>query len=240
MKRFLLAFCLFACKPEAQPVAPDAGLQGDPTDSRALLAEVDRLKDQIKDKPKTFEVLSALGNLYYDNGRYLEAVDALRQAEELAAPVEAEADALRKQGVKPAPDMPSECRRSGAEYGLAQIAGYAKTLDPPRHLRCLDGALQMANEARSRRGNSFYLIGNSDSALAEHRKVLERSPDFPESLFFVGAILLEQSQGDKKKLEEGKKYWARLLQVSPDSPRAPIVRETLPRADEVFKPSARA
>ncbi len=238
MKRLLLALCVVACKPEAQPTAPDAGIQGDPTDSRALLAEVDRLKDQIKDKPKTFEVLSALGNLYYDNGRYLEAVDTLRQAEDLAAPVEAEADALRKQGVKPAPDMPSECRRSGAEYGLSQIAEYAKKLDPPRRLRCLDGALEMAQQARARRGNSFYLIGNSDSALAEHRMVLERSPDFAESLFFVGAILLEQSQGDKKKLEEGKKYWARMLQVAPDSPRAPIVRETLPKANEVFKPRA--
>ena len=145
-----------------------------------MLAEVDRLKDQLKDKPKTFEVLSALGNLYYDNGRYLEAVDALRQAEELSAPIEADADALRKQGVKPAADLPSECRRSGAEYGLVQIAEYAKTLDPPRRLRCIEGALEMAQQARARRGNSFYLIGNPDSALAEHRKVLEKSPDFPE------------------------------------------------------------
>src|SRR2546426_2534190 len=52
--------------------------QGDPTDSRALLAEVDRLKDQIKDKPKTFEVLSALGNLYYDNGRSEEHTSELQ------------------------------------------------------------------------------------------------------------------------------------------------------------------
>src|SRR5207253_1021092 len=83
------------------------------------LAPVDRLKDQLKDRPKSFEVASALGNLYYDNGRYLEAVDALRQAEDLAAPVEAEADALRKQGVKPAADLPGDCRRSGADRGLA-------------------------------------------------------------------------------------------------------------------------
>src|SRR5207244_6432612 len=122
MKRLLLAFCLFAGKPEPQPGAPDAGLQGDPTDSRALLAEVDRLKDQLKDKPKTFEILSALGNLYYDNGRYLEAVDAFRQAEDLAAPVEADEAELRRRGVKPAGDLPAECRRSGSEYGLTQIA----------------------------------------------------------------------------------------------------------------------
>ncbi len=243
MRRLAAAvLLLFACKPSS-PAAPAA--DGDAsavnaTDSRALLAEVDRLKDQIKDKPKTFEVLSALGNLYYDNGRYLEAVDSFREAEELAAPALAEADALRAKGVKPAADLPAECRRSGPDYGLLKIAEAARKLDPPQHLRCLESALEMALQDVSRRGNSFYLIGNPDSALAEHRKVLARSPDYPESLFFVGAILLEQSNGDKKQLAEGKKYWQRLLKVAPDSPRAAIVRETLPKADEIFKPRPQA
>src|SRR3954469_3055517 len=202
------AVLISACKPpQPEARAPaDAGTL-EVVDSKALLAEVDRLKDQLKDKPKTFEVLSALGNLYYENGRYLEAVDTFRQAEELAAPVEAEADALRAKGVKPAADLPAECRRSGTEYGLVQIAEAAKKLDPPHRLRCYQASLEMAEQDRARRGNSFYLIGNPDLALKEHRKVLERSPDSPESLFFVGAILLEQSAGDRKQLEEGKKYW---------------------------------
>lgn len=237
MKRLFALLLIAACKP-SQPAAPDAGAPAavDTTDSKALLAEVDRLKDQLKDKPKSFEILGALGNLYYDNGRYLDAVDAFRQAEDLAAPAEAEADALRKKGVKPAAELPSECRRSGNEYGLAQIAEYAKKLDPPHELKCLDAALEMALSVRARRGNSFYLIGNPDAALAEHRKVLEKDPNYAESLFFVGAILLEQSNGDPKKLAEGKKYWKKLLEVAPDSPRAPLVRETVPKADEVFKP----
>jgi tetratricopeptide (TPR) repeat protein len=233
-----LALVLLACKPSQPASSPPAsgGQAADATtSSKALLAEVDRLKDQIKDKPKTFEVVSALGNLYYENGRYLEAVDAFREAEELSAPAQAEADALRQKGVKPAADLPAECRRS-PDYGLARIAEAARKLDPPHRLRCLDTALELAVQDTARRGNSFYLIGNPDSALAEHRKVLARSPDHPESLFFVGAILLEQSNGDKKQLAEGKKYWQRLLKVAPDSPRAPIVRETLPKAEEVFKP----
>ena len=241
MKRLALALALplFACKPSqpaasAGPAAASAASAG--SDSKALLAEVDRLKDQIKDKPKTFEVVSALGNLYYENGRYLEAVDSFREAEELAAPALAEADGLRKKGVKPATDLPAECRRSGPEYGLSRIAEAARKLDPPHQLRCLDNALEMAVQDTARRGNAFYLIGNPDLALSEHQRVLARSPDSAESLFFVGAILLEQSNGDKKQLAEGKKYWQRLLKVAPDSPRAPIVRETLPKADEIFKP----
>ncbi len=239
MRRLALVLFLLSCKPAAPQAAPDAGEAAlEPSDSRALLAEVDRLKDQLKDKPKTFEVLSALGNLYYENGRYLDAVDTYRQAEELSAPAEAEAEALRKRGVKLAAELPIECRRSGPEYGLAQILEAAKKLEAPRELRCLDAALEMALAARARRGNSFYLIGNSEAALAEHRKVLSVAPDYPESLFFVGAILLEQSGGEKNKLAEGKKYWKRLLEVAPDSPRAGIVRDTLPRAEEVFKPQA--
>jgi tetratricopeptide (TPR) repeat protein len=218
------------------PRAASAGATLNPDDSKALLAEVDRLKDSLKDKPKNFEVLGALGNLYYENGRYLEAIDSFRQALELAAPVEAQADALRKQGVKPAAELPAECRRAGPEYGLQQIAEAAKKMEPPKARRCLESVLEMALSVRARRGNALYLIGNPDGALAEHRKVLERSPDHPESLFFVGAILLEQSQGDKAKLAEGKKYWERLLKVAPDNPRAALVKETLPKADEVFKP----
>src|SRR3954468_1487302 len=137
------AVLFFACKP-SQPEArapADAGTL-EVVDSKALLAEVDRLKDQLKNKPKTFEVLSALGNLYYENGRYLEAVDTLREAEDLAQPALAQADALREKGVKPAADLPPECRRSGPEYGLARIAEAAAKLDPPRQLRCLDSALE--------------------------------------------------------------------------------------------------
>ncbi|HEY6908551.1 MAG TPA: hypothetical protein VI356_04220 [Myxococcales bacterium] len=244
MKRLALAsaaLALAACKPSRQAPAPppatDAGAGLDVHDPKALMAEVDRLRDQLKDKPKSFEVLSALGTLYFQNARYLEAVDTFRQAEEIALPFEADAAALRKKGVKPAAELPPECRR-GPDHGLVQIAAAAKKLGAPKELRCLETALEMSVADRARRGDSFYLIGNPDAALEEHRKVLERSPDYPDSLFFVGAILLEQSKGDKKMLAEGKKYWERLLEVAPGSPRAPLVRETLPRADELFKPKA--
>ncbi len=236
---------LAACHPKASAsdassgtAAPDAGTleTGDP---KALLAEVDRLKDQLKDRPKTFEILSALGNLYYENGRYLEAVDSYRQALLLSAPAEAEDQALRQKQIKAAPLLPAECRRSGPTYGLVEIAEVARKFEEPRRLRCLDAILELALADRSRRGNSLYLIGNPDGALAEHKLVLERSADYPESLFFVGAILLEKSHGDKALLEEGKKFWRRLLEVAPDHPRAALVKESLPRADEIFTPKTK-
>jgi tetratricopeptide (TPR) repeat protein len=238
----LLLVVVAACSRSQSPAPPaaDAGAAAnlDANDPKALLAAVDRMQDQLKDKPKSFEVLAALGNLYYENGRYLDAVDSFRQALAISDPIENRAQELRKNKVKPAKDLPLECRRSGPSYGLEQIAQAARKLDAPHELRCLDSSLQTAIDARARRGNALYLSGNPDGALAEHRRVLAESPDYPESLFFVGAILLEQNGGDKAKLEEGKKYWRRLLAVAPDSPRASVVKESLPRADQIFAPKA--
>ena len=236
----VLALACSRKEPPPAAAGPGALANVDASDPKALLAAVDQLQGQLKDKPKTFEVLSALGNLYYENGRYLDAVDSLRQALAISAPFEARAQELRERKVKPAKDLPLSCRRSGQGYGLEQIAEAARKLDPENERRCLDSALQMAVEARARRGDALYLVGNPDGALAEHRRVLAESPDYPESLFFMGAILLEQSRGDKAKLEEGKKYWRRLLAVAPDSPRAALVKDSLPRADEIFSPKAQA
>ena len=243
--RFALALAfasVLACNegPKAPASAADAGAAQasiDLSDPAKLLAAVDQLQGQLKDKPKSFEVLAALGNLYYENGRYLEAVDAFRQALALAAPVEADAAALRARGVKPAKDVPLSCRRSPPSYGLLQIAAQARKLaseDPAAALRCDQEALVPATGIRARRGNALYLVGQPEGALREHQRVLEAAPDYPESLFFVGAITLETSRGDKAKVEEGKRIWRKLLAVAPDHPRAAIVRESLPKADELF------
>src|SRR6059058_5473441 len=138
----LSLFAALACssKPESAAVPDAAGPEaaGDATDSRALLAKVDKLSGQLKDKPKTFEVLAALGNLYYENNRFLDAVDSFRQALQLSGPAESQAAALRKAGTKPANDLPLECRRSGPGYGLEQILVAAKSLDAPHRLKCLE------------------------------------------------------------------------------------------------------
>src|SRR5438874_11561574 len=143
MLRFAAAMlCLsaVACS-RSQPVAPapaDAGAAAnlDANDPKSLLAAVDRMQDQLKDKPKTFEVLAALGNLYYENGRYLDAVDSFRRALAISDPIETRAQQLRKNKLKPVEELPLECRRSGPSYGLEQIAQAARKLDHPHELRC--------------------------------------------------------------------------------------------------------
>src|SRR5918912_2693672 len=100
MKRMLrlgaIALLLVVACSRSQSSAPppaDGGAAAnlDVNDPKSLLAAVDRMQDQLKDKPKTFEVLAALGNLYYENGRFLEAIDTYRQALRIPETVEAEA-----------------------------------------------------------------------------------------------------------------------------------------------------
>ncbi len=246
----LIVLALAGCN--STPTAPgaaqsDAGLSAeqlgklDGKDPKQLLAVVDQMAAQLKDKPKTFEVLVALGNLYYENSRYLDAVDVYRQALAKSAPVEAEALALQERKVKPAAELPAECRRSGPSYGLEQIAEVARKLaatEPAKALRCDDEALGLAVAARARRGNALYLVGNPDQALAEHQKVLAKDPDYPESLFFVGAILLEKSRSQPELREQGKAMWRKLLAVAPEHPRAALVKENLPKVDQLFAPVA--
>jgi tetratricopeptide (TPR) repeat protein len=57
--------------PVAAPRAPDP---------RELLAQVEALRDQIATREKSVEIMVALGNLYLENRRPLEAIDWYRQA----------------------------------------------------------------------------------------------------------------------------------------------------------------
>src|SRR3954467_6078131 len=157
----LLLCATVACSSKPEPAASSPDANAAPSadakgDSKALLAQVDQLSEQFKDKPKTFEVLAALGNLYYENNRFLDAIDSYRQALELSAPAESQAQELRKAGTRPAKDLPLECRRSGPGYGMQQIVGAAQSLDAPHRLRCLDGMLEIALASRAKRGNALY------------------------------------------------------------------------------------
>src|SRR5438128_993113 len=101
MLRQVAAFAgvaVLACSRSQSPApsAPDAGTAAnlDANDPKQLLAAVDKMQDQLKNSPKTFEVLTALGNLYFENGRYLDAVDSLRQALVISDPIEKRAQEL--------------------------------------------------------------------------------------------------------------------------------------------------
>ncbi len=221
--------------PHAATKLPPGHPSLDASDPKELLKQLDAMQDKLKDRPKTVDILVAIGHLYYENGRYLDAIDTYRQAEELSAAGEKRLAELRAH-VRSAATLPDDCRRT-TERGYDALLAAAETRvkdRPAEALACAAEALRPVHLARARRGDAFYLIGNFDQARAEHEAVLTVDAANPESLFFLGAMDLEKAHGDKALIASGKRYWQRLLDVAPDSPRAALVRENLPKAETLF------
>jgi tetratricopeptide (TPR) repeat protein len=243
-------------KPPAFLAAPDAGPRAATgteaelaKDPKALLARVDALKTELEGRPRTFQINVALGTLYYDNGRYIEAIQYFRDALASAATAEQRLLALKAEPRLAGADaaVPEACRvdvpdeRAAAEgqklRSLETIAEQAQKLeatDPAAAAACWSQALPSIALVHAKRGNSWYLIGNPDKAREDHEAALRLDENHPEALFFSGALQLELAKGDPVQLAAGKKAWERLLAVAPDHARAALVRETLPRVDQIF------
>ena len=252
---------LAACIPDAPPEPPapkvaatDAGTPADlgTADSKSLLSMVEAIKGQLKDRPRDFSINVALGNLYYDNGRFIEAVQYFTEAFELIAASEKHVAGLVATKALPTKTpVPEACKfdRPGDEEhakGLRQrtlesIASTGTQLeagDPKGALACWGQLVLPLANIHAKRGNAWYLVGNSDKARQDHTAALALDPNNAEALFFSGAITLELSRGEPAKLAEGKRFWEKLLKVAPDSSRASMVKETLPKVDELFGPHA--
>ncbi|MBS2031682.1 MAG: hypothetical protein JST54_27545 [Deltaproteobacteria bacterium] len=227
--------------------AADAAPQGDDAqvphdDAKALLARVEAMKEQLKDKPKTIEVTVALGSLYYDNGKYLDAVDYYRQAidqgAKLASDYQAISTAAQKAGVKPSELNAAGCDRN-VIHDSDPMMERARTLKSQGKLAdalaCATEAVRPVVLAHERRGNAFFLIGNPSEAVHEHEKALQIEPDHAESLFFRGAILFDSRGDDVEALKQAQASWTRFLQVAPSSPRARAVKEMLPKLSEAIR-----
>lgn len=250
----LAALALAGCIPEegppkaAPPVAAPAKVapELDGKDSKALLQAVEALKGRLEDRPRDFTIDLALGNLFYDNGRYVEALEYYRDAANLGAAAEKTLLALRDKPAARARDLPAACRpdepaaapahgpKSRPLEALAAAAAAQLPADGPLAVACWRQLVPALAGLHARAGNSWYLAGNPDKAGDEHQAALALDPDQPESLFFRGAHLLEGARGDPARLAGGRAEWEHLLRVAPDHPRAAIVRETLPRIDELF------
>ncbi|MFL5274347.1 MAG: tetratricopeptide repeat protein [Anaeromyxobacteraceae bacterium] len=216
---------------EARP-GTDAGAES----PRALLERVEGLKAAIRDRPKTPDILLALGNLYLQNGRPLDAIDWYRQALEQAAPALARLDALAAaRSGRPSARAREACDRTTAKrsYGaLVAAAERARRAGASSdEAYCLAAAVAPALEAQARRGDAFVLAGNPDQALADARAVLAREPDHAGALFLSGALLAAGAAADPAKRAGAVDAWRRFLRAHPDDPRAQRVREELGALD---------
>ena len=239
MKRLTLAlpFVLAACIPDESPAPAakaDAASPVDVRDTKGLMQTVDSLQAELKGRPRDFGINVALGNLYYDNSRYVEALGFYRDAAALVTEAE-----TRILSAKLRPAAAPECRVEAASDGkggrnVEVVLQFASARTGEGALACLSGLVPSMANLRARQGNAWYLAGNPDKAREHHERALQLEPEQPEALFFRGANLLESAHGDEARLAEGRAVWERLLKVAPNHPRAAIAKETLPRIGELF------
>ncbi len=202
----------------------------DDLDSKTLLEKLDAMRDQLKDRPKTAEIEYALGNLYYENGRYPEAIDYYRQLlERSAAPLlrYLEVRGHPHKTVSPEQAGCSPAGKPGFDQLIAVADARSASKDYSAAVTCYEAALLPVVVAKGRRANAFFLIGNPDRAAQEHREVLAIEPDFQDSLFFLGAILFETGDGDVGKLTQAVEAWKKFLASGPAPDRERLVKENL-------------
>lgn len=227
--------------PPGHPPVSDAA---DPSSvsGKELLAKLDSMKEELKNRPKTAEIEFALGNLYYENGRYPEAIDFYRQLGERArGPMERWLAVRKTAHGRLTPEQagcPASARPS-FEQLVAIADAKAAAHDDASADVCYEAALGPVIAAEVRRANAFFLIGNADKALELHEKVLAIEPDLPESQFFLGAILYETGDGDLGRLTRAKAAWEKFLKEEPDPDRKKLVMDNLSKIEVALRNGGR-
>jgi hypothetical protein len=202
------------------------------------MARVDALKDRIRDRPKSLDILVSLGDLYYQGGRYADAIDWYGQAIAFAEPAWKKLDALpaAARAAKPSAKAAAACRRDGPERrGYEAIAAEAEAFARARArgdaAHCWKVALAPALDARARRGSALLLAGKAEEGLADEEAVLARDPRHGDALFFAGVAWAGTAHGDAAKLDRARDAWRRFAELYPDDPRAPRAREGAQRLE---------
>jgi tetratricopeptide (TPR) repeat protein len=213
--------------PDLPPGHPKISGEGSSDD---LLAQVETMKRELQGRTKPLEVLLALGDLYLEKQRYLDAIDWYRQAVTMAEPSFAKLEALpRPPAAAKVPEpVRTACRREGHQ-GFESLSSQAEVQARKGALSaaayCWRQALDPALLARARRGYAFLLAGNPSQAVSDEEWVLHRAPDLGEALFFQGAALVELAGDDVALLRRARDSWRRVLQVEPANSNAQSIRK---------------
>jgi tetratricopeptide (TPR) repeat protein len=171
------------------------------------------MKGQLASAPKSLEILLALGNLYYQERRYPDAIGWYDQAIALAEPVWRDYLALpaSERAKEPAPAVKQACARTQAR-GFEPLANEARARatkkDSSGAAFCYRAALEPWISARIQRANAKLLAGDAAGAVADHEAVLARIPDQPDALYFLGLALAETAEGNVGQLERARALWS--------------------------------
>jgi tetratricopeptide (TPR) repeat protein len=208
------------------PMTPPPAESGQGLPSSAeLLAQVEAMKGKLASAPKSLEILLALGNLYYQERRYPDAIEWYDQAIALAEPVWKDYLALppAAREKEPAAAVKQACTRTeqrGFEALAKEASARARKKDAAGAGFCYRAALEPSIGARIQRANAKLLAGDERGAIADHEALLARIPDQPDALYFLGLALAETARGDVAQLERARALWKRVAELQPNGPYA--------------------
>lgn len=183
--------------------------EGAPPTSAQLLAQVEALKGQLEGAPKTVEIMTALGDLYYENQRLADALSWYDQSVEAAQPVWKAYLALpaSARAATPPQETRERCAR-GPARGHAELAADARAHaakgDAGAAAACYRSALEPAVLAEIHRANAWFLAGDARRAVAGQEAVLARVPGHPEATYFLGLFLAETAGEDVAQLRRAR------------------------------------
>ncbi len=210
-----------------------------PSGNADLLQKVDAMKARLAKMHKPVAILLALGNLYYDNDRWPDAIDAYRQAIEKAEPAIKAREALVARKVRPAKTPPDACTgRDDGDFtkGVAEAEALAKRGRRGEALACYDATLNPIATALARRGAAWSMLDRESAAQADLDQALKLQPRRPEILYLLGAVIFQNlgAQPDPAQVKAGQKAWEQFLKVAPSNPRAPQVRQALAQVKQML------
>ncbi len=217
---------------------PEGHPSSGPVDPHELLRQLDAKQDDIRKRPKNFDIAFALGNLYYENARYPEAADFFAQAV-VKAQAAFRIAAESKPKVKGAVPTASEAGCAGnpassVEQRVERAEQFQKDGKNADALACALAAQAPADEALARRGTAFLLMGQVDDAMGQYEQALSHDPDQVEALYRLAAVLFDVYGNDVSKLKRTQELWGRFLKLAPNDRRAFSVRGRLKQVDEAI------
>jgi tetratricopeptide (TPR) repeat protein len=218
---------------------PGAPGQGAPPSANDLLQKLDGVKG-LKDQDKPFDVASAVGKLYFGNGRFDDAQLFFRQALAKAEPLRSlflsqKAKADGKHQALPDPASVGCVKASGQNQALTEKAqALAAKGQSGAAAACAKVALGPALEVQSLLGDALFLTGDSKGALEQHAQVLAIDPKDPNSLYGHAGVLFDGANDDLKTLALAKAEFTRYLELYPALPHAEMAKAMLQRADQAI------
>ncbi|XXF76767.1 hypothetical protein P2318_27470 [Myxococcaceae bacterium GXIMD 01537] len=229
--------------PEGHPTIANGGTGRAAPSADELLKQLDAT-DGLKTREKTFEIASALGKLYYTNGRGEDALPYFIQAGERARPTRELFLAQRKKlGGKPVPTAEQANCGFGPAMALEAMgktaAERAAKGDAAGAAACARAALEPALDVEVMHGHALYLKGDVEGAIAQYGRVLEVAPTHEESLFSRASVQYESKGEDVKALRAAREGFEAMMAAHPQSGRVSQARRLSQLADETAKAGGR-